>query len=117
MKDLYNKYNNLLLTKFPILKKDFEDYTEWQEGINTGSLVVYEDIFVPYIINQLVNENKVEIEKIVSFIEELLDSNDEYAFNIAYVAILETLKSDPNGQKIEKYLKSHGLKEYKELVY
>ncbi len=111
------KYNELLLKQFPSLKDEFEQYTSWQDGINTGSTLVYEDIFVPYIIKQLVNNNTSELEKISSFIESLIISSDEYAVNIAYIAILESLKSNANGQKIESFLKEKSKKEYDELTY
>lgn len=111
------KYNVLLLEKFPSLKEEFDEYTSWQDGINTGSTLIYEDVFVPYVIKQLVNDNTEELEKISSLIEDLITSNDEYAVNIAYVAILESLKSDSSGQKIEGFLKQHSKKEYNELTF
>ena len=111
------KYNELLLKKFPSLKDEFDKYVSWQDGINTGSTLVYEDVFVPHIIKQLVNDNTEELGKISSLIEDLITSDDEYAVNIAYVAILESLKSDSNGQKIEGFLKQHSKKEYNELTF
>ena len=111
------KYNELLLKNFPSLQDEFDKYVSWQDGINTGSTLVYEDVFVPYAINQLVNDNTEELEKISSLIEELITSDDEYAVNIAYIAILESLKSDANGQKIEGFLKQHSKKEYNELTF
>jgi hypothetical protein len=117
MENNYKKYNELLLTKFPSLKDEFEKYTSSQDGINTGSTLVYEDIFVPFVIKQLININIEEINKITELIDELLASKDEYANNIAYVAILESLKSDSNGKKIRNYLNKNSLKYYDELTY
>jgi hypothetical protein len=117
MKEDSKKYNSLLLNKFPELKEKFDEYTEWQEGIETGSLLVYEDVFVPYILECLINDKKDELIKIADFIENLITMEDEYAFNIAYIAILESLKSNPNGIMIQKYLKDKSLKEFNELVY
>lgn len=117
MKYNSKKYNELLLDKFPSLKDEFDKYTSWQDGINTGSTLVYEDVFVPYVIKQLVNDNTEELEKISSLIEDLITSDDEYAVNIAYIAILESLKSDANGKKIESFLKQHSKKEYNELTF
>ena len=111
------KYNSLLLNKFPELKEKFDDYTNWQDGIETGSLLVYEDVFVPYILECLINDNNDKMIEIANFIEELISSEDEYAFNIAYIAILESLKSNPNGINIQKYLKDKSLKEFNELKY
>ncbi len=42
--------NTLLLSKFPNLRDAFEKETSWQEGINTGCIVVFEDVFMPYIV-------------------------------------------------------------------
>ena len=111
------KSNEMLLNIFPELKEEFDKYTSWQEGINTGSTLVYEDIFVPYIIEQLINNNQNEIIKITSFIENLIIQDDEYGFNLAYVAILESLKSDKNGQKIKDYLKDNSLKQFNNIIY
>lgn len=52
------KFNSKLITTFPNLKEKFDKCTNWQEGINTGSIVVYEDVFLPYIIEQIINNNK-----------------------------------------------------------
>ena len=111
------KYNTLLLNKFPELKEKFDNYTDWQDGMETGSLLVYEDIFVPYVLECLINDNNDKMIEIADFIEQLITSNDEYAFNIAYIAILESLKSNPNGKMIQKYLKDNSLKEFNELTY
>ena len=111
------KYNEILINKFPSLKVEFYKFTDELDGIKTGSIVVYEDVFIPYVIKQLNDNNVSEINKITEFIEELLNSSDEYAFNIAYIAILESLKSDDDGKKIKDYLKEKSLKEYNELIY
>ena len=111
------KYNILLLNKFPELKEKFDNYTNWQDGMETGSLLVYEDVFVPYVLECLINDNNDKMIEIADFIEQLITDNDEYAFNIAYIAILESLKSNPNGINIQKYLKDKSLKEFNELTY
>ena len=41
--------NSLLLEKFPELKKKFDDETSWQDGIETGSFIVFEDVFMPFL--------------------------------------------------------------------
>ena len=39
------EFNTLLLKRFPEIKEDFESYVGWQDGIDTGSFLVVEDVF------------------------------------------------------------------------
>ena len=52
---MYNtkELNTMLLEAFPELKERFEDETSWDDGIETGSYVVYEDIFMPHVVQAL----------------------------------------------------------------
>ena len=42
--------NKLLIEKFPNLIDDYCDEVGWQEGDETGSHIVYGDVFTPYIV-------------------------------------------------------------------
>lgn len=96
--------NVKLLKTFPILKTKFDEYTSWQEGLETGSHLVYEDIFVPYIIENEKNSNKEIIEIIFIFIESLFDLNDLYAENVIAVSVLEPLKYNYSQFNFEVYM-------------
>lgn len=86
-----NQLNKLLISNFPFLQEKYEDETSWQEGDNTGSHIVYSDVFVPYIVSCIENSEKGKLEEIFNFIEKLLHFNDEYAENVVTVSILENL--------------------------
>lgn len=104
--------NTKLLEKFPELIDAFNEETSWQEGISTGSTVVFEDVFMPFIINAIEKDMTDVIKKIFEFVEELVTSNDEYAKNVAEVAIIENIGSYDIKDKIIKYLLPESLKSY-----
>ena len=56
--------NTLLLETFPELQAKFDEYTSWQEEIDTGCTITYADIFTPYIIECIEkgNEDKIYLQ-------------------------------------------------------
>lgn len=94
--------NEKLLEYFPQLEKSFKKVTDWQEGIETGSAIVFEDVFFKYIKRHLKDE-KIS-NKNFEFIKELLNSNDEYAINVVCVAIIENLIASTKRELYEKHL-------------
>ena len=110
------RLNDLLLSRFPDLRQEFDEWTSWQEGIDTSAMLTYEDVLDPYIIKQLALDSREEIIKIADFIEEFLNI-DDYALNIAEVGVLEALKSDREGQKIRPFLKEKSLEIYDNLRF
>ena len=93
--------NTKLLENFPQLKKSFENVTNWQEGIETGSIIVFEDVYFKYLKKFLKNE-KIS-NKNFDFIKSLLSSNDEYAVNVVSIAIIENLIATTKRNLYEKY--------------
>lgn len=106
--------NNLLLEKFPELKDKFIEETNWQEGIETGSFIVFEDVFMPFLEANVEMNNSEMVERIYLFIESLCDIEDEYVQNILYVAILENISSYANPEPFIKPLKEKSMKIYNE---
>lgn len=53
--------NEMLLEAFPKLTEDFKTYVEWQDGIDTGAFLTYEDVFRPFIENAIANNNNVNV--------------------------------------------------------
>ena len=104
--------NNLLLEKIPNIKSIFDEETSWQEGIDTGSFVVFEDIFMPYIIHCVEQGKTEEIEKCFSFIEECVTSNDLYQKNVIEVSIIENFHSYDISNKLAGFLKKESAKEF-----
>ena len=106
--------NTLLLNKFPELKEKFEEETSWQDGIETGSFIVFEDVFMPFLESNVELHNEEMVERIYSFIEELCDIKDEYVENILFVAILENLAGYVNPEPFIKPLKDKSKKIFDE---
>ena len=106
--------NNLLLIKFPELNDKFNEETSWQEGIETGGFIVFEDVFMPFLEANVEMNNSDMVERIYSFIESLCDIDDEYVQNILYVAILENISSYANPELFIKPLKEKSMKIYNE---
>lgn len=106
--------NTLLLEKFPELQKKFDEETSWQEGIETGSFIIFEDVFMPFLESSVELNNKEMVERIYSFIEKLSEIDDEYVKNILYVAILENISSYDNPEPFFKPLKRKSMKIYEE---
>lgn len=106
--------NSLLLERIPSIKEAFDDETLWQEGLETGSIVVFEDVFMPYVIYCVENNLSDEINKCFNFIEECVCSDDDYQKNVIEVAIIENIHSYDIADKLSQFLRQNSLKSYKE---
>ena len=90
-----SKELNLNLVKyFPEIKDVYIQETSWQDGDDTGSHVVYADIFVPFIKSQIAQNNKVLLVRIFKYIEQLLTLNNEYINEVVALSVLESLLFD-----------------------
>ena len=83
--------NEKLLASFPELNKAFQEETSWQEGLGTGSFVVYEDVFMPFLRERLDKNDEAALERISSFFEDLSALDDAYVENLMMVAIFENI--------------------------
>lgn len=106
--------NLLLLERIPSIKEAFDEETSWQEGLETGSIVVFEDVFMPYIVYCVENNFSDEINKCFNFIEECVSSDDSYQKNVIEVAIIENIRSYDIADKLSKFLRQNSLKSYYE---
>jgi len=104
MKKDCKKVNEKLLEAFPELKHSFEEETSWQDGIYTGSTVVYEDVFKWFIQDQINSNNEKNLVRIFEFIEKMITTDDEYQKYVIEVAIIEWLAYSDVYSKVEKYL-------------
>jgi hypothetical protein len=68
--------NLKLISAFPELKVKYKKKTEWQEGDETGSHVVYGDILVPILEALLEGKQYSKTKKYFDFLESLLLSGD-----------------------------------------
>jgi hypothetical protein len=90
--------NELLVSKFPELKEQYQDAYEFYDG-DIGSHVIYGDIFVPYIIEKLNDKDEPQIKKILAFIDELLNSKNAYYEEVIIITVIEDLMSDTSLDK------------------
>jgi len=104
--------NTLLLEKFPQLETNFLNVTSWQDGIDTGSTVVYEDVFIPFIEDSIAINDRKTIDCIFDFIEELSMINDEYARYILEMSIFSTIDSYKDKSPFVKEMKKNTLELY-----
>lgn len=86
---------NLNLVKcFPEIKDVYLQETSWQDSDETGSHVVYADVFVPFIKEQIAENNKALLVRIFEYIEQLLTLSDEYTNEVVALSVLESLLFD-----------------------
>lgn len=83
--------NLRLLENFPILESAYREETEWQESDDTGSHVVYGDVFAPYIIEKIKQNDMKELANCFRFIEKLLEENDSYIENVISCSVIESI--------------------------
>ncbi|MBQ3301012.1 MAG: hypothetical protein IJH04_02450 [Eggerthellaceae bacterium] len=108
--------NELLLEAFPELAEKFEDYTSWQDGMETGCFLTYEDLLLPFAREALDTKDDEKLARIGTFIEKIMTIGDDYAGNVATVGLLEGLKADGN-DTIRQYLGTTSLAEYDSMAY
>ncbi len=109
--------NESLLSSFPELKGEFEKYTSWQDGIDTGSILVVEDIFVKYVCQLFEIGDDAKLHQTFGFMEKLLNSGDHYAENVVEVAFIESLKASKYSSMSESYFGPNSLVVFKILKY
>ena len=66
------KLNGILLLTFPDLKEKFEKETSWQDGIDTGCFITFEDVFMPYVKEAVSKCDLNKIKEVFEFIEYLI---------------------------------------------
>lgn len=115
---LPKELNIRLIATFPEIRETYEEETSWQEGDDTGAHVVYADVFVPFIKQQLKMRNEKVLERIFVYIEEMLCLGDEYAFEVVSLSVLESLLLDNEVDKVSvlDYAKKKTHQEIDEII-
>lgn len=85
--------NQKLIKEIPEIKSKFDIFVN-EFGLDEGSHIVFEDVLVPFSIEQLEKNDYVVINKVFAFIENLLLINDEYAEEVCELSFLEPLKDN-----------------------
>ena len=76
--------NLKLVRAIPGIAPSYQQEVEWQEGDETGSHVVYEDVLAPYIRQAAGAGDRDGLDEIFGFIEQLLETGDGYAEEDVY---------------------------------
>ena len=96
--------NGILLNEFPELSEEFEEYTSWQDGMDTGCFLTYEDLLLPRICKAFRECDDLFLDRACRFVEHLLTMGDSYAENLATIGILEGVKSTEDARVVRQYL-------------
>lgn len=83
--------NLKLVRAIPGIAPSYQQEVEWQEGDETGSHVVYEDVLAPYIPQAAGAGDRDGLDEIFGFIEQLLETGDGYAEEVVALSVLEAL--------------------------
>jgi len=110
--------NLKLIQNIPEVKEKYIEETSWQDGNDTGSHVVFADVLVPYIKEQLLKDNAEIVARIFDFIEDLLGLDDEYANEVIALSVIESLmfESEVEDKMVFKYAKPKTLKLVQEIT-
>ena len=111
-----SKELNLKLVKaFPELETVYHEQTEWQEGDETGSHVVYEDVFVPALLDLIKSKDYCKAKTYFDFVEVLLEEGDDYAIDVMTVSVIESVAfDDVDENETSKLLGAKSLKIWEE---
>ena len=110
--------NLKLINYIPEIKDLYKEETSWQDGDNTGSHIIYADVFVPFIKEMIIAENIQQIIKAFDYIEILLNLDDEYVNEVIALSVLETLVFDNDIQSASflKYAGTKTLELFKQII-
>ncbi|MCL2529649.1 MAG: hypothetical protein FWE41_04885 [Coriobacteriia bacterium] len=96
--------NRKLIATFPEMEQAYYEHTEWQEGDDTGSHVVYGDVLVPTMLTLIKGDCYPQAQKYFDYLEALLEESDEYSTNVVAVSVIESIVTDEVDSKKVKSL-------------
>ncbi len=108
----HDPINHSLLEEFPYLKENYEKVKDGVFDLDTPSTSFYEEIFVPYIIKNINENNKEEVNHCFDFVEKMMNDEDETVQDVAIQSVLCVLgekkidlKKLPLGKRSLEYVK------------
>ena len=97
--------NKKMIEVIPEISDFFEQYSKSQDGIDTGSTIVLEDVFMVFYKEALSKNQGTIRDKCSKFIEWLSSqTEDEYAQNVLMVSIFEYIHFAADKSKLENLL-------------
>ncbi len=111
--------NLKLIEAIPEICDIYYEETSWQDGDETGSHVIYADVFVPFLKEQLIIKNEPLLFKAFDYIENLLELDDEYANEVIALSVLESLifDEDVDNSLFMQFVKTKTLELINELLF
>lgn len=110
--------NTLLLQTIPEAKEPFDEFTSWQEGLDTGCHLTFENVLFPLALYALDNEIDDLVSRIFKMINDIVVLNDEYATGVVSISFLEPFKADyPSTYKYSEFMLPETLKIFNELEF
>lgn len=96
--------NLYLIKNLNEIENFYKEEVSWQEGDETGSHVVFGDVFVPFIIN-IFSQNKFDIlKKCFYVIEKMIEFEDDYVDEVIELSIFESLADNNILKNLEIYM-------------
>ncbi|UWV46589.1 hypothetical protein N1236_13625 [Acetivibrio thermocellus] len=110
----YEEAINILINKFPELKKVYIENIDDYEGL---PYVFYESVFVKFILDKVNSDDDDKLRTIFDFIEDMLVNGDDETKNLIGVAVVESLyyeKSSEIKERLQKYFGELTRKNYED---
>lgn len=112
------RINEQLIKMIPELKDEFNSYCSDLDGINTGSTIVMEDIFMPFFLKAINRNDNILIKKAEFFIDWFSNYyDDEYAGEVLFISIYENIHSLPNEKEIVNILPLNAKQQYEKIQW
>ena len=92
----YVAINRLLLECFPEIADEYRYEADQGIGEDTGSIIFYDLVFNPFIARAVADRNEDLIERIASFVEELLNHPDAERRAVATTSFAPFVRSEPD---------------------
>ncbi|MBQ6998918.1 MAG: hypothetical protein IJN62_03925 [Clostridia bacterium] len=110
--------NLKLINNFPEIIDTYNEEISWQDGNDTGSHVIYADVFVPFIKENISKGNEQVLIKSFDFLETLLNINDEYVNEVIAFSVIESFLFDdePDIRSFIKFIKPKTMEIIKEII-
>ena len=114
----FRELNLKLLEAIPEIKAQYDEETSWQDGDETGSHIVFEDVLTPFVKLHLCEKSERICQRIFDFLEELLETEDGYAEKVIVLSVLESLIFDEDVEKryLLSFAKSKTLHQFEMLL-
>ena len=108
--------NSKLLEFLPKAKELFDSVTNWQDGLDTGSTIIMEDVFMVYLKECIDKNDNDELSNCSAFIEWLSDYiDDEYAGDVLVISIFEYIRFAEDRVKLEQILGPNAKTKYESI--